>query len=68
MSRFARAMVRNRGGVDASTQQAFLAAGYSPQQALDVVMGLAFSLMANYAAHVTRPALDDFLKPHAWTR
>ena len=31
-------------------------------------MGLAFSLMANYAAHLTRPELDDFLKPHAWTR
>jgi AhpD family alkylhydroperoxidase len=68
LSRFARAMVRGRGAVDADTHQAFVDAGYSPRQALDVVMGLAFSLMANYAAHVTRPALDDFLKPHAWTR
>lgn len=68
LSSFARAMVRGRGAVDASTQQAFHAAGYSERQALDVVMGLAFSLMANYAAHVTRPALDDFLQPHAWTR
>ncbi len=68
LSRFARAMIRTRGSVDAGTHQAFLAAGYSPRQALDVVMGLAFSLMANYAAHLTRPAVDDFLKPHAWTR
>ena len=68
LSRFARTMVRNRGPVDPPTQQAFLAAGYSPRQALDVVMGLAFSLMANYAAHLTRPAIDDFLKPHVWTR
>jgi AhpD family alkylhydroperoxidase len=68
LSRFARAMIRNRGAVDAPTQQAFHAAGYSARQALDVVMGLAFSLMANYAAHLTKPSVDEFLKPHAWTR
>jgi AhpD family alkylhydroperoxidase len=68
LSRFARAMVRNRGAVDAQTSEAFFAAGYSPQQALDVVMGMAFSLMANYAGHLTRPPVDDFLTPHAWTR
>jgi AhpD family alkylhydroperoxidase len=68
LSRFARAMVRNRGAVDAPAQQAFLAAGYSARQALDVVMGLAFSLMANYAAHLTHPAVDAFLTPHTWRR
>lgn len=68
LSRFARAMVRNRGTVDEPTRAAFLAAGYTPQQSLDVVMSLAFSLMSNYAAHLTRPAVDDFLQPHAWTR
>jgi len=68
LSGFARVMIRNRGPVDPATHQAFLAAGYSPQQALDVVMGLAVSLMANYAGHLTRPSVDEFLKPHAWTR
>jgi AhpD family alkylhydroperoxidase len=68
LSRFARSMMRNRGTVDAPAREAFLAAGYSPRQALDVVMSLAFSMMANYAAHVTHPAVDDFLQPHAWTR
>lgn len=68
LSRFARAMVRHRGTVDEPTREAFLAAGYTPQQSLDVVMSLAFSLMANYAAHLTRPAVDDFLQPHTWIR
>ena len=68
LSNFARAMVRNRGRIDPPTLHAFLAAGYSKRQALDVVMGMAFSLMANYASHVTHPPLDDFLKPHGWTR
>lgn len=65
---FARAMVQNRGSIDSPTLQAFLAAGYSKRQALDVVMGMAFSLMANYAGHLTQPPLDDFLAPHRWTR
>ena len=68
LSSFARVMVRNRGRVDSQAWDAFLAAGYSKGQALDVVMGMAFSLMANYAGHMTHPPLDDFLKPHLWTR
>ena len=68
LNNFARAMVRNRGRIDPPTLHAFLAAGYSKRQALDVVMGMAFSLMANYASHLTQPPLDDFLKPHGWTR
>ena len=61
-------MVRNRGVIDPPTLQAFLAAGYSKRQSLDVVMGMAFSVMANYAGHLTQPPLDSFLTPHIWTR
>jgi AhpD family alkylhydroperoxidase len=68
LSRFARVMIRKRGDVDTSVLQAFFAAGYSKRQALDVVMSMAFSLMANYAAHLTHPPLDEFLTPLAWTR
>lgn len=68
LSDFARAMVRNRGHIDPPTWQAFLAAGYSKRQALDVVMGMAFSLMANYTGHLTQAPLDDFLTAHRWTR
>ena len=66
LSQFARVMVRNRGHVDRDTQDAFFAAGYSKRQALDVVMGMAFSLMANYGGHITQAPLDPFLEPFAW--
>ena len=68
LSSFARAMVRNRGDIETPTLQAFFTAGYSKRQALDVVMGMAFSVMANYASHLTRPPLDSFLATHVWTR
>jgi uncharacterized peroxidase-related enzyme len=68
LSTFAREMVRRRGAVSGEPLRAFLGAGYSKQQALDVVMGMAFSLMANYAGHLAQAPLDDFLVPFAWTR
>ena len=68
LSEYARAMLHRRGAVERPTLEAFFAAGYSKRQALDVVMGMAFSLMANYAGHITHAPLDTFLEPFAWTR
>jgi AhpD family alkylhydroperoxidase len=65
---FARAMVRGRGNVDEKTFARFLAAGYTREQALDVVLGMGFSLLANYAGHLTSPALDAPLAAHVWQR
>jgi AhpD family alkylhydroperoxidase len=65
---FAREMVRTRGAVSQATLQRFLDAGYTRAQALEVILGMAFSLMANYAGHIVNPALDAPLQPHAWQR
>ena len=62
---FARAVVRDRGQVPAETFQAFLDAGYSKAQALEVLLGLANSIIANYAGHFTRPELDEPLRAQA---
>ena len=66
LSEFARAMVQKRGNVGPEALKAFLDAGFAKKQALDVVLGMGFSLLANYAAHLTDPAVDAFLEPHAW--
>jgi AhpD family alkylhydroperoxidase len=68
LSNLARAMVRNRGNVSGPVFDRFLAAGYTKPQALEVVLGMSFSLMANYAGHLTNPALDPSLQAHAWQR
>ena len=65
---FARAMVRGRGAVSLETLNRFVHAGVSPQQALEVVLGMAFSLMANYAGHLVNPTLDAPLEAHGWHR
>ena len=68
LTEFAREMVRTRGAVSQATLQRFLDAGYTRAQALEVILGMAFSLMANYAGHIVNPALDAPFQPHAWHR
>jgi len=67
LSDFAREMVRERGNVGAVAKERFLAAGLTPSQALEVVLGMGFSLLANYAQHLTQAPLDPFLAAHAWS-
>jgi AhpD family alkylhydroperoxidase len=62
---FARSVVRDRGNVPEATLQAFLDAGYTKAQALEVLLGLANSIIANYAAHFTHPELDEPLRAQA---
>jgi AhpD family alkylhydroperoxidase len=66
LSDFAREMVRRRGMAGASALDRFYRAGYTRAQALEVVLGMGFSVMANYAGHLTAAPLDEPLKPHAW--
>jgi AhpD family alkylhydroperoxidase len=68
LSDLSRAMVRNRGVVSERDIGAFYAAGFSPAQALEVVLGAGFSVMANFAGHLVRAPLGAAFEPHAWTR
>ena len=65
---FARAIIGGRGNVPAPILEKFLGAGYTKAQALEVVLGMSFSLMANYAGHLTNPSLDVPLQAHSWQR
>jgi AhpD family alkylhydroperoxidase len=65
LSDFARLLLRNRGRVDASELERFLAAGYNKAQALELILGLAVSVLANYSGRMIHPPLDPFLQPQA---
>jgi uncharacterized peroxidase-related enzyme len=66
ISEFARKMTATRGQISESDLQAFLAAGYTKAQALEVIVGVAVSVLANYANHLADAPLDEFLQPQAW--
>ena len=58
---FALSVVRGRDALDA-----FLAAGYTPESALEVVAQLAYTTMANWAANVAGTPVDAAFAPRAW--
>jgi AhpD family alkylhydroperoxidase len=66
LSALSRAMIRNRGDVSEAELDRFLAAGYTRAQALEVVLGIGFSTMANYAGHLIDAPLGPTLQSHAW--
>lgn len=68
LSDLSRAMIRNRGQVSEEDLKAFYAAGFSQAQALEVVLGAGFSVMANFAGHLVHAPLGATLAPFAWIR
>lgn len=67
LSNLSRRLVRERGRLREEDLAAFFAAGYAPAQALEVVLGVAVSILPNFAHHLTACPLDDAFQPHAWT-
>lgn len=67
LNAFAKKLIQTRGKVEPEDVDAFLAAGFSKGQALEVIVGLAASVIANYARHITNAPLDEPLKAQAWT-
>lgn len=68
LSDFTRLLTQQRGNVSAEAVQAFRSAtGFTAGQVLEVVLGVAFSTMANYAQHIVNAPLDAMLEPFAVT-
>lgn len=67
LSDLSRALVARRGKVTTEELDAFLAAGWSRGQALEVVLGIAVSILANYSHHLTHAPLDGAFQGHAWS-
>jgi AhpD family alkylhydroperoxidase len=67
LSAFSRKLVRGRGGVTPDDLGAFMAAGYTKAQALEVVLGVAVSILPKYAHHLTKCPVDDAFKDQLWS-
>jgi AhpD family alkylhydroperoxidase len=65
---FAKAMIHERGKVAPAVLQAFFVAGYSPAQALEVVLGLAIKVMSNYTNSIAGTPLDAAVKKRLWRK
>ena len=67
MVSFVRAMIRSRGFVSDAELASFFAAGFTPRNALEVVLGVTLKIITNYANHMTHTALNDQLSEFRWS-
>jgi alkylhydroperoxidase family enzyme len=65
---FTRTLLHNRGKASVADLEQFLAAGYTPQNALEVVLGLAIKTMSNFTNSIAGTPLDGAVKKYAWQK
>jgi uncharacterized peroxidase-related enzyme len=63
---FARLMVRQRGLPTQAEVNAFLAAGYTEKQVLEIVLAIAVKTLSNYANHVFHTPVDTVFAGRKW--
>lgn len=68
LSSFTRSLVKNRGWVPETEQQAFLDAGFTIGQVFDVITIVGLKTLSNYANHLGDPKVDDAFASAAWKR
>lgn len=66
LAAFTRAVIAHRGGVSDEALAAFQRAGYSEQQALEVVLGVSLATLCNFANSLAKTELNPELAPHRW--
>ena len=60
--KFSRLLLERKGGVSDKELDEFLAAGFEPSHALEIVALIAQSIMANFSGHLTAAPPDDAIK------
>ena len=66
VARFTTAVIASRGKVEEAEFDAFRAAGFSDQAALEVVLGVSLATLCNFANNLGAPPLNPQLEPHRW--
>lgn len=64
VAHFASAVIARRGAVADAELQAFLAAGYNQQQALEVVLGISLATLCNFANSLAGTPVNPQLTPY----
>lgn len=67
LRRFTERVVDQRGWLDKEEIQAFIDAGFTRAQVLEVILGVALKTISNYTNHIAETPLDEAFAPRAWT-
>lgn len=64
---FTAAVNQTRGWPVQEQLEAFLAAGYTRQTVLEVILGTSLKVMSNYTNHISQTPVDKAFKPNVWS-
>lgn len=64
---FAETVNKTKGWPDEAAIDAFLAAGYTKETILEVILGTGLKLISNYTNHITNTPLDDAFAANVWS-
>ncbi|WP_194715285.1 carboxymuconolactone decarboxylase family protein [Noviherbaspirillum soli] len=67
LSAFTQTMVSSRGKPTPDQLEAFLAAGYTENNVLEIILAIAVKTISNYANHVLRTPVDAMFLSQAWS-
>lgn len=66
LSAFTRIMLASRGHPDKADIAAFLAAGYSERQVLEIILAIAVKTLSNYSNHLFHTPVDSVFAARSW--
>jgi alkylhydroperoxidase family enzyme len=66
LSQLARTLIEKRGHLSDHELEAFLGAGFTREQVLEVIAIVAASTITNYTGTIANPPLEDPFSQHAW--
>ena len=67
LRQFSQVINISRGNPNAADTKAFLDAGYTEANILEVILGTALKVMSNYTNHVAKTPVDGNFSANAWT-
>ena len=68
LSTLAKTLIEKRGHVSEPELNAFLGAGFTLEQIMEVIAVIAASTITNYAGTIANPPLEDQFQQYAWQR
>lgn len=60
-------LVENRGWTSPEDLEAFLAAGFTKQNVLEIIVAISHKVLSNYTNHIVDTPVDDAFKRFIWT-
>ena len=66
LAAFARTLVARNGWAEEGDVEAFLNAGYTKANVFDVILGVSFKTISNYANHVAETPVDEAFSDARW--